>query len=259
MEEALARLNDYEIALVVTDSAVKDISYLISCGIPLHKIRSLLHEKVVSEDKTFIPSKKFWGQNGEDVILALLFTEKNIAPSNVKYLEIGTNDPIFGNNSYYFYERGGRGVLVDPLPSAGIMANMVRPNDHFIQAAVTGESSSEKKVFYVDETVTAISSLHPAWMKESKAKGEHTVHEIEVRVIGINDLIQEIGFSPNLLLIDAEGEDENILYNLDFTVYHPLAIIVESISGELITYMRSKGYIWYANIQETNFVFLREM
>src|SRR5262249_29835011 len=53
-----------------------------------------------------------YSQAGEDLIVRFFFYHQRI--SNITYLDIGANEPIQLNNTYYFYRRGFRGVLVEP-------------------------------------------------------------------------------------------------------------------------------------------------
>lgn len=44
----------------------------------------------------------FFASSGEDAVLCNIFRERGILLKDVKYLEIGTNDPIAGNDSFFF-------------------------------------------------------------------------------------------------------------------------------------------------------------
>src|SRR5215470_302661 len=55
-----------------------------------------------------------YSQFGEDLIISDLFNKLSI--DRVSYLDIGANNPSFVSNTYLFYERGFRGVLVEPNP-----------------------------------------------------------------------------------------------------------------------------------------------
>src|SRR5580693_625305 len=53
-----------------------------------------------------------FAQQGEDLIAEDLLHWFKI--SKPTYLDIGANDPIHNNNTYLFYTKGARGVLVEP-------------------------------------------------------------------------------------------------------------------------------------------------
>src|SRR2546421_12866883 len=58
---------------------------------------------------------KSFAQAGEDRILDYLFTELQIAAPT--YLDIGANCPVAFNNTYFLYQKGCKGVCVEPDPS----------------------------------------------------------------------------------------------------------------------------------------------
>ncbi len=94
-------------------------------------------------DKLFDPlynertARPSYAQGGEDLLIAgiagfigLHRPEKDI---RLTYMDIGANDPVMGNNTYYFYKFGGcRGVLVEPavlaaMPSTPSTRRSLRP------------------------------------------------------------------------------------------------------------------------------------
>ena len=58
--------------------------------------------------------RKSYSQCGEDIIVARLLRDMGI--DMPFYVEIGTNDPVIFNNTYFFYRRGAHGVCVEPNP-----------------------------------------------------------------------------------------------------------------------------------------------
>ncbi len=60
-----------------------------------------------------IPAKKSFAQFGEDILLETCFNLLfSTDISKIKYLDIGSNDPIIGNNTYFFYKNKASGVLI---------------------------------------------------------------------------------------------------------------------------------------------------
>ena len=53
-----------------------------------------------------------YAQNGEDLVVESLFRVLGIdAPT---YVDVGAYEPLVCNNTYFFYRKGGHGVLVEP-------------------------------------------------------------------------------------------------------------------------------------------------
>ena len=196
------------------------------------------------------------------MVLQLLVKEMNLTPSDIKLIEVGTNDPVSrGNNSYFLYAAGARGLLVDPLPIVADMAKVFRPEDRFLQAAVTDIAKRPTSTFYESNTLSS-SSLHEHFQEDfDPSEKRHVTKSYEVRLIGINELIEEAGYCPDILLIDAEGEDDTIVRGIDYRRYRPKIIIVEIDHCDeeaLVRFMLDKGYLWYTTVDFTNAIFVDE-
>lgn len=247
-EELRDRLGEFDLVLVTADpvSIVEDL--VSEFDVPEEKIRVLFYEMAQEEHMI----RRFYGENAEDALLMLLCGELGLPLAKLTYLEIGTNDPVRFNNTYSLYRAGARGLLVDPLPAVGRLAAMARPGDHFLHAAVSAESAEEKATFYASKS-SLVSSLsrehHHAW--DGVTRNE--VYEILVDVIGINEIVDMCPPPVDLLLVDAEGEDEKIMRALDYARFHPAVIMVEmdhldTSRAELIHFMRTNDYLEYTTI-----------
>src|SRR5262245_28254872 len=72
-------------------------------------------------------TKLSFAQYGEDLVASGLFGTLNVkAPT---YLDIGAYEPIDSNNTYLFYRRGARGVLVEPNVALTDKLKGTRPGD----------------------------------------------------------------------------------------------------------------------------------
>ncbi len=232
--------------------AVQDL--VLNYGVPLEKIWFFRYTGD-KDDYTFIEVFKreysFFGQFYDDVLLWHLFQKLGYSLSNIHYLEIGTNDPVLCNNSFFFYTHGARGCLVDPLPLSEYFCSKMRSGDKFVRAAISSASGGDTTFFI--SAGTQVSSLR----REHAGKGHW---EIKVPQIGINDLLASLDFIPDLLLIDAEGEDEIILQALDYNKYHPIIIEAEmdkmEREGEKFRlFMKVQGYTLFTQLGG-NFIFI---
>ena len=206
------------------------------------------------------PQVQFYGMNNEEAVLLYLLQLCGRSPGDITYLEIGTNDPVRNNNSYFFYEQGARGVLVDPLPAVGRMIELFRPEDRFVHTAVTDHAEHDTITFY-ESNMLATSSIHADFQEEFDDGADHTVkHSYTVPLIGVNELLATMDDTPDLLLIDAEGEDVTIAEGVDYEKYRPLIIMVEVDHGDeagLIQFLAARSYTWFTTISHTNAVFVR--
>ncbi len=225
-------------------------------GFSYNRIQVLAYEmeKEISKEEEFYYGIRFYGQGGDDAILMFLFKLLEIAPKDLSYLEIGTNDPMLYNNTYNFYRAGARGVIVDPMPVSKYLASLIRPDDKFLQVAVSGDNydPNNKVTFYVCSSSQG-SSIDKALVRD-------VAEEIEVSLVDVNYLLSGFGKTPELLVIDAEGQDEMILRSLDYNRYKPMVIEAEVNKADeksLESFIIDKGYFIYARTI-ANTIFVRE-
>ena len=207
---------------------------------------------------------RFYGEHNEDAIVALILKQAKLAVSDIAYLDIGVNHPIECNNSYYFYERGASGVLVDPLEWSKYASVVARPRDKFMLAAVSDETKVEGAAFYVCDN-DALSSLHADHRKRWDGKTNNGLRaNITVDIIGVNDILQSMNPYPQVIFIDAEGEDIKIALAIDYQKYKPLIICAEvcgyptKIHDDFVMTMQEKGYNLYSNINNVNDIFVKD-
>jgi len=247
-QELKNRIDEFDTILVTADPVSIVADLIDEFSLPYDRIKVLFYEAKILNSAATV----FYGENLEDAALMYLFENLGFKADDIKYVEIGTNDPVRYNNSYNFYLRGSRGCLVDPLPAVEYLVRLMRPEDRFINAAISDKSIPSAN-FYAC-TSSSISSLSGTHHSKFDGKTINTVKEIKVEIIGINDLFERLGYVPNLLLIDAEGEDEKIIRSIDYNRYRPTVIMVEvdhMIMGnkDLIAYMQYQNYIHFTTIK----------
>ncbi len=74
-----------------------------------------------------------YAQNFEDVILWRVFRDLGLG----FFIDIGANDPVVFSVSYAFYERGWRGIDVEPVPFFAERLRQARSRDIVVEAAVS--------------------------------------------------------------------------------------------------------------------------
>jgi FkbM family methyltransferase len=207
-----------------------------------------------------------YSQAGEDQVVRYLFELLKIADPT--YLDIGTNHPFLGNNSFYFYNRGGKGVCVEPDPSFYDLIRKHRSRDVIIQAGVNVGDRDRGELYIFP---------HPysGWNTFSKQEAENRQGQTGVRIveaqlvpfIHINDLMKNyFNPYPNFLSIDVEGLDLAILKSIDFETYKPEVICIETITfsmnneeikiNEIADFLKTKSYFLFADTH-INSVFCR--
>ncbi len=201
--------------------------------------------------------KKSYSQCGEDLIIAFLF-ESMLNVHNISYLDIGANDPIHLNNTYHFYEKGFRGVCVDPNPLFKSPYKSNRPEDIFLIAGA-GPKKGNIEFFEIDPHTLSTFSEETA--KQYVEEDHHKlVKTYKVPVLTVSDLRKRFfkeSSMPNLLSIDIEGWDYEIISTLDLESWSPTVICMETLTYStqrkqhkikpLIDLLKRKGYFVYAD------------
>ena len=217
---------------------------------------------VIKPPETHNPS---FSQAGEDAVIEFLFNGKNMLQPS--YLELGVFMPVHGNNTYKFYLKGGKGVLVEADPSLIANIRQQRPNDTVLNIGV-GLNNATSADFYVFN-LPAISTFNKSEADARVKSGAYQLLQtISVPLKNINQIIEEnFKTCPDFLSIDIEGLDWEVLNALD-TAKHPIPVIC----AETCTYsenhikpkdpriealMLSKGYMVYADTY-INTIFVNE-
>lgn len=164
-----------------------------------------------------------YAQNMEDMQLAHALGERVGF-----YLDVGAGHPIADNVSLYFYERGWRGLVVEPQPELARLYAALRPRDVCVQALV-GQSSGVAD-FHVFNTYHGLSTMVDAHAKAAAQLGE-AAKTVQLPVQTLAQLcdahqVGEIDF----LKIDVEGAEADVLMGNDWTRYRPKIIVAEAIA-----------------------------
>jgi FkbM family methyltransferase len=191
-----------------------------------------------------------YAHHGEDLVLEGICNRIGIAIPT--YLDIGAFDPIDGSNTFLFYEKGCRGVLVEPNPYYSNRLRSIRPRDTVLNAGIGPVDRSEADYY--------LFANGPEWNTFSKEQADVLIAKYGDRIsavkvtkmplLGINRVMEEhfAKNPPDLLSIDTEGLDLSILLKLDFDRFRPPVVCAETDAGvtkveaEILTLMRSKGY-----------------
>lgn len=246
--------------ILITSSNVIYISeitrQLLSYGIQRRKIKILQYEESMQGILGICPKVVSWSGMWEDLVIDRIFTNLEIDYNDMRYIELGVMDPVIANNTFYFYQHGAKGVLVEANP--GLIENIkfMRPRDVVMNKAVYAEDANEIS-FFVSEN-PGLSSLKSNWSEqEENWKKYKQTEEIKVPTIHINDVFELLERKCNLLSIDIEGYDYEALQSLNFCKHRPQVIIVELLwggehtkdSNRITQLLLDQGYLLYARNQ----------
>ncbi len=192
-------------------------------------------------------------QQGEDLIMESICDFLRI--TNPSYLDVGAADPIQDNNTYLFYQKGCRGVLVEPNPSFCRRLETKRPKDKVLNIGVGVTDQHEAEYYMIGgRDGQYLNSFSKKQIDNIVAKSDglrFVKKTIKMPLVNINTIMEEhFQGAPSLLCIDTEGLDLDILKTLDFTRYRPCILCVETLvigttrcDTEILELMKSKDYV----------------
>ncbi len=173
-----------------------------------------------------------YAQNAEDVILfrALGAVERGT------YLDVGAADPLVDSVTRAFYERGWRGINVEPDPIPFARLQQDRPEDinlHLGLADQPGEAS-----FFVINEGNGLSTLDPAIAAYHDGRG-FSRRTITVPLSTLAQICEAHVRGPiHFLKVDVEGSERAVLQGADFARWRPWVVLVEA------TYPNSQHPTW---------------
>jgi FkbM family methyltransferase len=160
-------------------------------------------------------------QNFEDVMLHRALRDIQ----NGFYIDIGANDPELHSVTFAFYERGWRGVNVEPVEADRVRLVAKRPRDTTLGVAV-GEKAGFLP-FYVFPG-TGLSTLSRAQAEEHIAAGL-LMHECVVEVTTIADICRRwVSGEVHFLKMDIECGERDALAGADLRNFRPWIVLVEA-------------------------------
>ena len=206
---------------------------------------------------------KSYSQAGEDKVIDFIFFYfTNVDRSQIRYLDIGANYPIDGNNTYFYYLRNGEGVLVEPNKDLCLLAEEKRPRDIVLNAGVKFNSDDSAQYYAFDEC--GLNTFDSSRVEAITSKGHKLIDQYKVQLISVNEVLKQ--YFPegiDYVSIDAEGVDIAILKSIDFKQYRPKLFCVEAnknvldrkAKSEVIEFLESKDYVLLADTS-INYIFL---
>ncbi|MER9355551.1 FkbM family methyltransferase [Mesorhizobium sp. M0514] len=183
-----------------------------------------------------------YAQHGDD--LAVLNIFKRLGIERPSYLDVGAYHPFDLSNTALLYERGSRGINVEPNEAQHALFLKARPDDINLCVGVAPvhgwmtfhHVAADPGRFTFDKATAMTLGI---------------VRSVELPVMRINRIVDQHagGIWPDLLSIDIEGLDVDVLNSAEFEDHPPRVVIVEADNGsgdtshELAALMAVKGFV----------------
>jgi FkbM family methyltransferase len=165
-----------------------------------------------------------YAQNLEDYHLSLAFAGQ----TGGTYIDVGAGHPIADNVSFWFYERGWRGVAVEPQPELAALYQRLRPRD-LVVGGLLGRDCGEIDFHTVDR-LHGLSTTVENLAQKAKAYGVG-YRTVRMPVTTLAKLCETHKVSTiDFLKIDVEGAEGDVLFGGDWTRFRPKVIVVEAVA-----------------------------
>jgi len=165
-----------------------------------------------------------YAQNLEDYHLSLAFAGQDSGT----YIDVGAGHPIADNVSFWFYERGWQGVVVEPQPELAALYQQLRPRDLVVRGLV-GRHCGEID-FHVVERLHGLSTTMQDVAQKAKAFGVG-YQTVRMPVTTLARLCESHNLdSIDFLKIDVEGAEGDVLFGGDWKRFRPKVIVAEAVT-----------------------------
>jgi FkbM family methyltransferase len=207
-------------------------------------------EKIFSWLKGFAKPTKPWSksvfsQEGEELILQELLGEA----AHGCYVDIGACDPWRFSNTAVFYNKGWRGLNVDPRPGFKTLFDQQRPKDLNIECAV-GRRRKTTKLFLFDEpALNTVCKKRKVFLQKTTSYKIKDIVHVSSRTLA--SLLDEFrAQSIDFLSVDVEGLELEVLRSGNWKKHRPKFVVLEILDTQLkhlgkspcIKFMQKKGY-----------------
>jgi FkbM family methyltransferase len=205
-----------------------------------------------------------YSQWGEDSVISQFLHSKTGS-----YIDIGSGHPIKGNNTYFLYQRGWTGILIDPILHNSKLSKKYRHKDVFYKTIVSNKNGNEQ---FWEFRNYGLSTSDPVRASLLLKQGEALNARYDVTAISLNEILNEYlatnNDAPELLSVDVEGLELQVLESNDWNIFKPKVICIEVLNNDLqkeifnnsqvFLFLSSRGYNLRASVGNSQ-IFVRKI
>lgn len=193
-------------------------------------------------------------QTGQDILCDYFFGRYKLYPEGEPgfFVDVGCAWPIQASNTYYFYERGWRGVCIDANSAMEKGFKAARPEDTFVNCGI-GETEAEATLYmFKDPKHNTFNPKRRETWATQPARAHLFRGERTVPIRRLSNVLDEAAPGRSridLLSIDVESMELEVLKSMDFGRHQPSMVILEMlmpvsrvIEDPVTQYLLARGY-----------------
>lgn len=188
-----------------------------------------------------------YAYNREDVLLERIFRDQDVG----FYIDVGAGHPTKGSLTRHFYDKGWRGLNIEPSEYLFESLQTERPEDNNLRVAISNRSGSlDYYEFPGQNWGLSTLSLEQAELhaQDGRRFEARTVDAVTLTEICEENVKDEVQF----LSIDVEGHEGEVLEGADWGRWRPRVLIIES-TRPMTQIPTHHG--WEPRLLEANYLF----
>ena len=194
---------------------------------------------------------------GEDRLILKFLAKQPIG----FYVDVGAHAPIDYSNTYALYQRGWRGLAIDPDPDAISAFQATRPEDIALQLAIGTKPGKVRLHLFSDRSMNTVDP--DLYQKTLANPRKRHLGDIDVEQRTLAAVLAEhvpAGRTVDFMNVDCEGVDLDGLRSNDWARFHPKLLAVEDldldlervVESKIFRYLRPLGYRLVSHLHYTS-------
>jgi FkbM family methyltransferase len=186
-----------------------------------------VHDFIVA--RAGIYSRLSYSQEGEDLILERLFQEQYSG----FYVDVGAHHPKRFSNTHRFYQRGWRGINIEPNPDGLALFHRRRKRDINLGYGV---ANKDGELVYYMFNEPALNTFDRAVADQRPTDRYRIVATKSIPIRRLSEILKEY-LPPHIVIdfmtIDVEGLDLDVVESNDWSQFRPVCLLVEATQFKL--------------------------
>jgi FkbM family methyltransferase len=187
---------------------------------------------------------EYYSQFGEDAVLHGFYRRKMHGKTRSLdsiqkgfFVDVGSHHPYMVSNTWFLYQRGWRGINIDPTPGVKEDFDKHRPEDVNLELAISDHDGTAKFFSYGRHVKNTLDSS-----RVDIGKLQKSITVPTMRLESLLDKFLPAGQQIDLLSIDVEGVDLDVIQSNNWDKYRPEMIVVELHSKSIDDVIKSEIY-----------------